>query len=143
MITKTSLNKTSISGKYDLLIFRWALLFWMLHEDIQVKIRREIDAELGRDQLPSVNDRVRLPYTDAFLMEVQRLGNIVPNGVAHSNLENLEIGGMSFHLSLYCFVLLLIEIKLEILVVKMIHDQMSVRSQLYRTRTRVSWITAS
>ena len=87
---------------YDFFIIRWALLFWMLHEDIQGKIRHEIDAELGRDQLPSGNDRVRLPYTDAFLMEVQRLGNIVPNGIPHSNIEDIEIGGMLIHFSLYC-----------------------------------------
>ena len=74
----------------------------MLHEDIQGKIRREIDAELGRDQLPSGNDRVHLPYTDAFLMEVQRFGSILPNGIAHCNIEDIDIGGMLFLLYLYC-----------------------------------------
>ena len=66
----------------------------MLHSEIRVKIQNEIDTELGRDRLPSGNDRVRLPYTDAFLMEVQRLGAITPFGIAHRNIEDIEIEGI-------------------------------------------------
>ena len=68
----------------------------MLHKEIKVKIQNEIDTLLGRDNLPSGEDRVRLPYTDAFLMEVQRIGSITPVGVAHRNIEDIEIGGMLY-----------------------------------------------
>ena len=70
----------------------------MLHSEIKIKIQNEIDTELGRDHLPSGNDIVRLPYTDAFLMEVQRIGAVSPVGISHRNIEDIEIEGMFLYL---------------------------------------------
>ena len=35
---------------------------------------------------------LRLPYTDACIMEIQRLGSIAPMAVPHRALQDIEIG---------------------------------------------------
>jgi cytochrome P450 family 2 subfamily U polypeptide 1 len=75
---------------------RWGLLFMMMHPDIQRKVQQEIDDVVGRQRLPSVNDRLQMPYTEATLLEISRRGCIVPMNVAHSNMEDIHFGG--YHL---------------------------------------------
>ena len=57
---------------------RWALLYMMKYPDIQIRIQREMDEVVGRNRLPRMSDK--LPYTEATLMEVQRIASIVPLG---------------------------------------------------------------
>ncbi|CAG0879152.1 unnamed protein product [Darwinula stevensoni] len=75
---------------------RWCVLFLLCHPEIQEKLQAEVDNVVGPDRLPSLNDRDRLPYTQAFIMEVQRLANLVPFGVPHVATEDVEIGGYFF-----------------------------------------------
>lgn len=35
----------------------WAVLFMILHPDAQKKVHDEIDSVIGRDRLPSLDDR--------------------------------------------------------------------------------------
>ena len=42
-----------------------------------------MDRVEGHGRVPVLADRDSLPYTSAVLLEVQRCGNIVPNGVGH------------------------------------------------------------
>ncbi|CAG0898535.1 unnamed protein product [Darwinula stevensoni] len=37
-----------------------------------------------------------MPYTEAFLMEVQRLARLIPLGVTHAATEDVEIDGYQF-----------------------------------------------
>ncbi|CAG0906622.1 unnamed protein product [Darwinula stevensoni] len=37
-----------------------------------------------------------MPYTEAFIMEAQRLGNVVPLGVGHAATHDLEFAGYRF-----------------------------------------------
>ncbi|KAL4000299.1 apolipoprotein L [Sarotherodon galilaeus] len=56
----------------------WALVFLIRHPDIQEKVQAEIDNVIGQTRQPSMADRPNLPYTDAVIHEIQRMGNIVP-----------------------------------------------------------------
>ena len=53
------------------LAWTWHLL--SQHEDVRVKMKAEIDAVLGSDRLPGLEDTQRLPYTRAVLAESMRL----------------------------------------------------------------------
>ena len=62
--------------------------------EIQAKVQSEIDTQIGRDRLPTMKDKLLLPYTEAVLMEVQRMATILPEGVGHANLNrDIEIDG--------------------------------------------------
>lgn len=45
------------------------------------RIQEELSQELGHERAPNLADRGRLPYTDAFLHEVQRFLALLPMGV--------------------------------------------------------------
>jgi hypothetical protein len=46
-------------------------------------MQAELDGVVGAGRLPALADRDQLTYTAAVLLEVQRCGNIVPQGVHH------------------------------------------------------------
>ncbi|XP_055331313.1 cytochrome P450 2B15-like [Paramacrobiotus metropolitanus] len=71
----------------------WAFLYMMHYPDVQKKIHAEMDENVGRDRLITVDDRVKLPYTEAVVREIQRLGNVAPFGVLRCNLEETTLLG--------------------------------------------------
>ena len=62
----------------------WATLYLMLHPDVQSRVRDEIFRVVGRDRAPGLSDRSSMPFTEATILEIQRLGNIAPFGLPHS-----------------------------------------------------------
>ncbi|XP_040295195.1 cytochrome P450 2K1-like isoform X1 [Bufo bufo] len=63
---------------------RWGILLMMKYPEIQKKIQDEIKTHLKPGQLPAVEDRKKMPYTDAVIHEVQRFANIVPVNLSHA-----------------------------------------------------------
>ncbi|ELW61440.1 cytochrome P450 2J2 [Tupaia chinensis] len=57
---------------------RWGLLYLALYPEIQEKVQAEIDRVIGQCQQSSMAFRESMPYTNAFIHEVQRMGNILP-----------------------------------------------------------------
>ena len=51
-----------------------------LFQDAQTKAQGEIDAVVGRDRLPTLAERQRLPYVEALFKEVIRWAPVVPTG---------------------------------------------------------------
>ena len=62
---------------------RWAALFLVQNPDVQTKMRAEIEGIVGNGRFPSMADKQRLPYSEAVILESQRLGNIAPFGLLH------------------------------------------------------------
>ncbi|XP_076583276.1 uncharacterized protein LOC143318698 [Chaetodon auriga] len=71
----------------------WALVFLIKHPDIQDKVQAEIDRVIGQNRLPSMADRAKLPYTDAVIHEIQRVGNIVPLSGLRMAAKDTTLGG--------------------------------------------------
>ena len=44
----------------------------LLHPEVQQRAQSEIDAVVGRDRLPDLNDRESLPYVQCVVNEVMR-----------------------------------------------------------------------
>jgi len=59
-----------------------------LHPEFQTKIQAEIDSVIGRDRLPSYDDRESLPYVEAVCKELFRWIPIVPLAVPHRAVED-------------------------------------------------------
>lgn len=47
------------------------------------KVQEELDAVIGRDRVPSLTDKGCLPFTEATIMEVQRMTVVVPLAIPH------------------------------------------------------------
>ncbi|XP_061593792.1 cytochrome P450 2J2-like isoform X2 [Cololabis saira] len=71
----------------------WGMLYMIYYPDIQERVQAEIDAVIGSSRQPSVSDRENLPYTNAVIHEIQRMGNILPLNVAHMTSKDTTLDG--------------------------------------------------
>ncbi|XP_033625410.1 cytochrome P450 2J6-like [Asterias rubens] len=72
---------------------RWALLYMVAYPKVQAKIQQEIDDSVGRNRLPRLADKPQLPYTEATILEVQRLASIAALGVTHMFSKDTNLLG--------------------------------------------------
>ncbi|XP_066264685.1 cytochrome P450 2U1-like [Branchiostoma lanceolatum] len=79
---------------------KWGLLYLARHLEVQRKIQEEIDREFGASP-PALSQRGKLPYTEATILEIQRIRPIVPLSVPHTTsaatvLRGFDIPGNTF-----------------------------------------------
>ncbi len=102
-------NATILQMKYDIstiyifpqtggtetttLTLHWAVAVLAEQPNIQEKIAQEIDDIIGRDRLPSLDDKGTLPYTEATLLELLRFGSVLPMGLPHAVLADTTLNG--------------------------------------------------
>ncbi|KAG9048573.1 hypothetical protein FS837_012514 [Tulasnella sp. UAMH 9824] len=68
--------------------FRGFLLAMILYPDVQAAAQAEIDKVIGRDRLPTFEDREKTPYLKAMIMETLRWCPAAPVGVPHRLMED-------------------------------------------------------
>ncbi|KAA1476007.1 cytochrome P450 [Dentipellis sp. KUC8613] len=66
----------------------FAFLALVLNPHVQRRAQEEIDRVVGRDRLPTLNDRSILPYVGAVLRESMRWNNVTPMGIPHKASED-------------------------------------------------------
>ena len=52
-----------------------------LYPEIQARARAEVDAVVGRERLPTVEDVPHLPYVNATVKEILRWSPVAPMGM--------------------------------------------------------------
>ncbi|XP_025099489.1 steroid 17-alpha-hydroxylase/17,20 lyase-like [Pomacea canaliculata] len=70
----------------------WGLYLLASFPEIQRKTQEEIEAVTG-DRMPQLADYGKLPYTEAVLYEIMRVGTGVPMGLPHETLCDTTVGG--------------------------------------------------
>ena len=58
------------------------------HPELQARAQSEVDGVVGRERLPTFEDRERLPYLAALTKEVIRCHPVVPMGLPHATSED-------------------------------------------------------
>uniref|UniRef100_A0A3B4DKW3 Cytochrome P450, family 2, subfamily V, polypeptide 1 n=1 Tax=Pygocentrus nattereri TaxID=42514 RepID=A0A3B4DKW3_PYGNA len=71
----------------------WGFIYMMKYPEVQEKVQAEIDRVIGHSRQPSMADRPNMPYTDAVIHEIQRMGNIVPLNVPRITNKHTTLGG--------------------------------------------------
>lgn len=57
------------------------------------KVQAEIDRVIGQTRQPTMADRPSMPFTDAVIHEIQRLGNVVPLNGLRMAAKDMTLGG--------------------------------------------------
>ncbi|XP_004624536.2 steroid 21-hydroxylase [Octodon degus] len=74
----------------------WAVAFLLHHPEIQHRLQKEMDLELGSDSSTSplpYKERTRLPLLNATIAEVMRLRPVVPLALPHRSTQASSIFG--------------------------------------------------
>ncbi|KAM6184798.1 cytochrome P450 2C23-like [Rhynchocyon petersi] len=69
---------------------RFGLLLMMKHPEVEAKVHEEIDHVIGRNQLPCMQDKMKLPYTEAVLHEIQRFIDLLPCNLPHAVIQDTK-----------------------------------------------------
>ncbi|KAF8552962.1 cytochrome P450 [Imleria badia] len=77
----TGFAAASESSSATLMTF---LLAMVLHPDVQDKAYAQIDAIVGKERLPTFDDRSLLPYIDAIIRETLRWNPALPLSIPHA-----------------------------------------------------------
>ncbi|XP_078407105.1 cytochrome P450 2U1 isoform X2 [Cetorhinus maximus] len=67
----------------------WAILFMAAHPEVQEKVQREISTVVGESRPPSLKDKLHMPFTEATIMEIQRMTTVVPLAIPHMASETV------------------------------------------------------
>lgn len=65
----------------------------LLNLDVQRKAQAELDTVVGCERLPTLADRLQLPYLEACIKESLRWGPVTPEGLPHVARADDHYGG--------------------------------------------------
>ncbi|KAG9268172.1 cytochrome P450 1B1 [Astyanax mexicanus] len=74
-------------------MMQWIILLLVKYPAIQAELHEQIDKVVGRDRLPSMEDKVNLACLEAFIYETMRYTSFVPVTIPHATTSDVTIEG--------------------------------------------------
>ena len=94
LVGGTTRELVSTGTQFIFAILRWAVLYAIAYPEIQAQIQQELDEVIGRERSVRLEDRHKLPFTEAFIHEMLRHAPIVPFGpLPHAAGNDSTING--------------------------------------------------
>jgi cytochrome P450 len=76
-------------------LIRWAILYLIAYPEIQAEVHQELDRVIGKGEKIRLEDRTKLPFTEAFLYELLRHVPHFPGGIPHSTTNDVTLNDYS------------------------------------------------
>lgn len=70
----------------------WGTILLLHHPEVQRKLHEEYDRVIGSDRLITMADKNSLPYTAAYINELQRFANIITSNLVRKTTKEVTIG---------------------------------------------------
>ncbi|OWA54748.1 Cytochrome P450 2J3 [Hypsibius exemplaris] len=91
-LLRSVLNLFSAGTETTATTLAWAILYMLDYPAVFDRVQKEIDSVVGNGRYATLEVKDRLPYTQATIMEVQRLANLV-SIVARRTLTDVTLDG--------------------------------------------------
>ena len=70
---------------------RWAIVYLLNFPEVQNRLQNDIDKVIAPGSAPGLDDKDKLPFVEAFILEVMRFSSIVPLAVPHAVTEEKDV----------------------------------------------------
>ena len=71
----------------------WLFVYLAKFPDVQARLHKELDDVIGQERPPRMQDKLRLPYTEAVIAELMRYVSFMPVAIPHYTVQDVTLGG--------------------------------------------------